>query len=50
MTQEQFDAALRAGGEDPERIARLRKAKGKQAAAKRAATIRKKAASWKTRS
>ena len=36
---ERFDAALRAGGEDPERIARVRKAKGKQAAAKRAATL-----------
>lgn len=39
---EAFTAALRAGGEDPAAIARLRKAKGKAATAKRAATIRKK--------
>ena len=42
VTQEQFDAALRAGGEDPEKLARLRKTKGKQAAAKRAATVKAK--------
>lgn len=37
-----LNAALRAGGEDPEAIARLRKTKGRQAAAKRKATIAKK--------
>ncbi len=40
---ERFAAMLRAGGEDPEALAKLRKAKGKQAAAKRAATRRKSA-------
>lgn len=45
VTQEQMNAALRAAGADPERIARERKAKGKAAAAKRAKTVaRKKAA------
>ena len=39
---ERFDAALRAGGKDPARIARVRNAKGKQAAAKRAATLGRK--------
>jgi hypothetical protein len=39
-----MNAALRAGGEDPEALAKLRKSKGKQAAAKRAATSRKRAA------
>ncbi len=39
---ERFEAALRAGGVDPEALARLRKSKGRQAAAKRAATIKKK--------
>jgi hypothetical protein len=43
VPRERMDAALRAGGEDPERIARVRKTKGRQAAAKRAATIKKKA-------
>lgn len=41
VAPEAFTAALRAGGEDPEAIAKLRKAKGKQAAAKRAETIEK---------
>jgi hypothetical protein len=40
---ERFGAALRAGGEDPRRITRVRKTKGKQAAAKRAVTLKKKA-------
>jgi hypothetical protein len=39
---ERMAAALRAGGEDPERIARERKTKGKRSAAKRAATLKKK--------
>jgi hypothetical protein len=38
---ERFAAALRAGGEDPEALAKVRKAKGKAATAKRAGTIRK---------
>jgi len=38
---ERMDAALRAGGEDPERIARVHNARGRQAAAKRAATLGK---------
>jgi hypothetical protein len=42
ISQEQLNAALRASGEDPEAIARLRKKKGAQAAAKRAATIKRK--------
>jgi hypothetical protein len=41
---ERFEAALRAAGENPEALARRRKVKGKQAAAKRAATIRKRTA------
>ena len=41
---ERFETALRAAGEDPAKLARLRKAKAKQAAAKRAATTRKKTA------
>jgi len=44
VAPETFINALRAAGEDPEAIARLRKAKGKAAAAKRAATLKKKAA------
>jgi hypothetical protein len=42
VPRERFDSALRAGGEDPEQIARVRAAKGKRAAAKRAATVAKK--------
>jgi hypothetical protein len=38
---ERFAAALRSAGEDPVAIAELRKQKGAQAAAKRAATLRK---------
>ena len=41
VSQEKLNAALRAGGEDPEAIARLRKRKGREAAKKRAATIAK---------
>ena len=41
VSKDRLEAALRAGGEDPQAIARVRKAKGKQAAAKRAATIKK---------
>jgi len=44
IAPERFNAALRAGGEDPEAIATMRKAKGKEAARKRAGTIKKKAA------
>jgi hypothetical protein len=40
---ERFEASLRARGEDPAAIAKVRKKKAGQAAAKRAATIRKKA-------
>jgi hypothetical protein len=36
-----FNSALRAGGEDPEALAKLRKAKGKAAAKRRAATRKK---------
>jgi hypothetical protein len=43
VKKEQFDSALRAGGEDPERLARVRKSKAKQAAKKRAATVKAKA-------
>jgi hypothetical protein len=39
---ERLAAALRAGGQDPDALARIRKLKGKQAAAKRAATLRTK--------
>ena len=42
VTQARLDAALRAGGEDPEKLARVRKSMGKQAAAKRGATLEKK--------
>jgi hypothetical protein len=38
---ERFDAALRAGGEDPQALAKVRQARGKAAAAKRAATMRR---------
>jgi hypothetical protein len=41
VAPETFNAALRAAGEDPEAIARLRKSKGAAAAKKRAATIKK---------
>ncbi len=44
ISPERFEAALRAGGEDPKAIAKTRKAKGKEAARKRAATIKKRAA------
>jgi hypothetical protein len=44
VSQEQFATALRAAGEDPEALAKLRKSKGAAAAKKRAATIRKKRA------
>ena len=44
MPAGRFANALRAAGEDPDAVALLRKAKGKAAAAKRAATIRKKRA------
>lgn len=39
----QLEAALRAGGEDPEALTRLRQSKGKQATGKRKATTQKKA-------
>ncbi len=42
LSQEQLETALRAGGEDSAAIARQRKLKGKQAAVKRAATLKKK--------
>jgi hypothetical protein len=45
IPQERFAAALRAGGADPESLAKVRKAKGKAAAQKRAATIKKKKSS-----
>jgi hypothetical protein len=41
---ERFEAALRAGGSDPEKIARIPKAKAAASTAKRKATLRKKAA------
>ena len=41
LSREKMEAAVRAGGEDPARIARLRTARGKAAASKRAATMRK---------
>src|SRR5258706_16427541 len=44
VSQEQFATALRAAGEDPEALAKLRKSKGEAAAKKRAATIKKKTA------
>jgi hypothetical protein len=44
ITPERMNAALRAGGEDPDALAKLRKSKGKQAAAKRAATLKNKEA------
>lgn len=43
VAAERLDAALRAGGEDPEAIARRRKSMAKAAAAKRSMTLRKKA-------
>ena len=42
VPQERFDAALRAAGEDPGALAQRRAKVGKSAAAKRAATVRKK--------
>jgi hypothetical protein len=42
VTPETFTSALRAGGEDPDAIAGLRKSKGKAAAKKRAVTIKEK--------
>jgi hypothetical protein len=45
ISQEMMNAALRASGESPKKIAKVRKAKGKAAAAKRSKTIKKKAAS-----
>jgi hypothetical protein len=44
VTTAQLNAALRAAGEDPEKIAKVRTAKGKAAAAKRATTLKKKVA------
>jgi hypothetical protein len=44
VAAETLNAALRAGGEDPEALAKLRKSKGEAAARKRAATLRKKRA------
>jgi hypothetical protein len=44
VSQEQFTTALSAAGEDPQALAKLRKAKGTAAAKKRAATIKKKRA------
>lgn len=41
IPRERFDAALRAGGEDPVAIAKVRAQKGKQAAVRRAATMKK---------
>ena len=41
---ERFESALRACGEDPAALAKVRKTKGKQAAAKRTATIKNKRA------
>jgi hypothetical protein len=49
VTQEQMNAALRAAGANPERIARERAAKGKAAAAKRAKTMARKASRLRTR-
>lgn len=46
-SQGKLEAALQAGGTDLEALARLRKAKGKAAAKKRAATIAKKKAAAK---
>jgi hypothetical protein len=46
---ENLDAALRAGGENPEKLKRLRKTKVRQAAKKRAATVRAKAAAARQR-
>ncbi len=43
ITPEQMEAVLVAAGEDPKKIARVRKAKAKAAAEKRAKTIKKKA-------
>jgi len=40
VSQERLDGALQAAGEDPVRVARVRKTKGKRPAAKRAATAR----------
>ena len=42
VAPETFTNALRAGGEDPEALAKLRKSKGEAAARKRAATLKKK--------
>ncbi|MDB5319143.1 MAG: hypothetical protein JWN40_774 [Phycisphaerales bacterium] len=44
VSPETFNNALRAAGEDPDAIAKLRKSKGKAAVNKRAATIKKKTA------
>jgi hypothetical protein len=41
VSPERLDAMLRAGGEDPQALATLRKEKAARAAARRAATIRK---------
>jgi hypothetical protein len=42
LSMETLNQAMRAAGGDPDALARVRKQKGKRAAAKRAATIRKK--------
>jgi len=47
ITPEQMEAVLVAAGEDPKKIARVRKAKAKAAAEKRARTIKKKAGTKK---
>jgi hypothetical protein len=41
VSQDRLAAAMRAGGEDPEALARLRRRKGRAAAAKRQSTTRK---------
>jgi len=50
VSQERLNAALQVAGEDPEALAKLRKAKGKAASAKRRATIKRKAAKATRRS
>jgi len=44
ISREKLEDSLRAAGEDPAGIAKLRKTKGKAAAAKRAATLKKRKA------
>ena len=42
VAQERLDAALRAGGQDPQALAKLRKSKAKQAAARKSRAMRAK--------